>query len=416
MNRPSSLPFCRAKLCSLPSVLNAHTISSRQRGSYTHGETVHWACQSDYWVSIGVTEFNSTCANGSFSQPLKHCIEKPQCNALTAPQNGQVNSSSVAHVGDAVLYQCTPRHSLHGPNIKICSLDERNNLTYWSPPEKTSCSAEEYLCPSLLPQPHGNYSHYREHFHLEDTVVLICNNGYYIRDNSTSPERVQLRCRGMDWSPSQKHCQIIIQTNVTQELIESVTASVRYAVPSLRNNSLQLDGLLSSLACQDVIKEYTHYNAQETAAFHPTIQCYRRLAIRSGPSKYEGILEVSTAKGIEKVCIKESADAEIACNALGYHGYTTRIYDSAVAITTNLEVVDNSILRWNTMPCNIRITCRPSCEELHVDHGRSCRKSFENEQCHVKCDPGYYLIGASTLVCNGQGQWAGSTPRCDGKF
>ncbi len=69
----SPLPLCRARLCSPPFVPHAHTIQ-QQRGSYTHGQSVHWACQSGYWVSIGVTEVSSTCNEGSISPPLAQVV------------------------------------------------------------------------------------------------------------------------------------------------------------------------------------------------------------------------------------------------------------------------------------------------------------------------------------------------------
>ena len=350
-------------------------------------------------------------------------MEKPRCPALTTPQNGNINSSTVAlHVGDAVLYQCNPRHSLHGPSVKVCAWDGGNETAFWSPPDKTDCRAERYVCPNLLPQPHGSYSLLKEHFYPEDTVELLCNDGYYIRDDTLSPERVLLRCHGMDWTPSQNHCQTIIQTSVTHNLLDSVEASVWYAVPSLSDlRRLPPNNLYFSLACRNVTGEYDHYSVRIPRSPHSdplaqTIQCFRKLVIARGPSIYEGILTVSTPKGAEKICIEQHTDALIACNALGYSSYTSKVYHSAVSIPTTLAISSNrTIFPTTSVPCHYRIMCRQSCEAFAVNNGTSCRKSYEGESCHVTCNPGYDLVGSSTLSCDSQGQWTGYLPRCDGK-
>jgi hypothetical protein len=240
---------------------------------------------------------------------------------MTTPQNGSINSSAAdLHVGDAVLYQCNAGHSLHGPSEKICVLNGENETAYWSPPDETDCSTEYYVCPSLLPQPNGSYIHLKEHFYPEDTVTLVCNNGFYIRDDPVTPEKVLLRCHGMNWTPSQKHCQIIIQTNVTQNLLDSVVTSVWYAVPSLRNHPLPRNNLYYSLACQTVTGDYNDYSVLPplSDSLTLTIQCFRKLVIERGlgPSIYEGILSVSTTKGYEELCIDQHTDAQIACTAL----------------------------------------------------------------------------------------------------
>lgn len=448
-NSSSLLPLCMARLCS-PPFIPAHTIPQR-RGSYALGlgQSVHWACQSGYWVRAGVTEGYSTCIEGSIRPPLEHCIEKPRCPALTIPQHGSINSSAVAlHVGDAVSYQCNSRHSLHGPSVKICVWDGGNETAHWSPPDETDCSAEKYACPSLLPQPQGNYSHLKEHFYPEDTVELLCRDGYYIRDDPVSPERVMLRCHGMDWTPSQQHCQIIIQTGITHNQLDSVTASYWYAVPSLRNRPLPQNDVYYSLACRNVIGEYHHYVAlhQTTECFirklairsspsrhegslpvSPTegnqlcikrqiIKCYRkRLAIGSGPSRYEGILSISTLKGNERLCIKQYTNARIACTLLGYSMYSSEIYHSAVSIPTTLAISAHNIFPTN-MSCNHRIMCRHSCEAFTVDHGTGCRKSYERESCTVTCNPGYDLVGSSIFTCSNYSLWSSPIPRCDGKW
>ena len=115
-------------------VLHACTIR-QQRGLYTHGQSVHWACQSGYWVSIGVTEFSSTCNEGSFSPPLEHCTEKPRCPALTVQQNGSTNSHQF--ICSIHLFNVQFICSIHLFNVQfICSIHLFLGSAFFSLPLK----------------------------------------------------------------------------------------------------------------------------------------------------------------------------------------------------------------------------------------------------------------------------------------
>ena len=405
----SQLPHCRIIRCNFPSALQAYATASS--GSIQPGGNVMWNCVRDHWVKHEVNGFQSTCQeDGSWFPPTKNCSMKPTCPPLISPQHGSLQSKG--HVlDDVATYQCNPRFSLSGPALKKCVWDG-NDTAYWSPSNSTVCN-EYDTCPSLLPQPNGRYSQVKEHYFQGDTVELVCNESYYIQDDPASPHRVQLECLGKKWSPSQQHCQSNLNITAIEETVTFVKSLVQYTIPSLRNTRVPHTAIDPIMVCRDSVGVYVRH---ALAGEH--ITCYRQLFLTHNPTPYEGLLTVSTGSGNQKVCIKSTRVASTACSALGYGGYSVLVYQSAVPRSTTLSdsppSLSESVISANK-DCRHRIRCRASCNELPIPSGNTCLRSYENNQCFIRCNLGYALIGSSTLTCNSQGQWSGSIPRCDGE-
>lgn len=227
--------------------------------------------------------------------------------------------------------------------------------------------------------PNGRYSPARQNYYTMDTVNLSCNAGYYIQDDPVSPERVRLQCNGRDWNTTQMYCKLIISITSPAEYLDSVVASIRYAVPSLRNTLVPQNALYYSLACRNLTGN-VRYNILYTLSIYRRIQCYRRLSLINGPNVYEGVLSISTHSGNQSVCIEHNSAASTARRALGYGRYTSSLYRSAVPILTTLAYPSNRIVSTNKS-CHHRISCRKSCEELYVAYGTNCFKSFQGQSC-----------------------------------
>ena len=60
----------------------------------------------------------------------------------------------------------------------------------------------------LLPQPNGQYSNSGTHY-TGDKVVVTCSSGYYIEDDPSTLEEMEMECYGTHWYPEQKHCMLL---------------------------------------------------------------------------------------------------------------------------------------------------------------------------------------------------------------
>ncbi|GFT56630.1 CUB and sushi domain-containing protein 3 [Nephila pilipes] len=55
------------------------------------------------------------------------------------------------------------------------------------------------------------------------------------------------------------------------------------------------------------------------------------------------------------------------------------------------------------------------CPDIHVPHGTNsgaCTPGTPGQICTITCQTGYTLTGTGTLICQTNGQWSGSTPTC----
>ena len=434
---PAGRVYCDAQECPIPSILNAHVVSGVS--SAHHGDMVEWSCQDDYWVRQGVSTFSSRCQAGLWSPALQNCVEKPTCSRPIVSENGNANSTdSIFHVDDVISYACNSGYELQGTGTsKTCILsDSDGTTTSWSPNGPTFPSCQALECPALIPENmvNGNYRNtVRPRYFTGHTVQLVCNNGYYIRNDNIEPETAYFQCLGPNWNRTQSHCQSIVDVSISVKYITSAVGTVRYSVPSLL--STDVPESLFGFACERMIGlDYRHelinvdieyqthtlwgISFQVRSQSTTNLRCHTLVTLSDGPSYYEGILSVYTQNGFEKVCIEHQSAAVTACNALGYQQYTASVYQSSTALQTNLAVptTSSNVVTSSIKSCRHRISCRKSCEYLYLANGNNCYNNLEGQTCSFSCNPGYLLIGSSSLSCNSNGQWSGSQPRCDGKW
>lgn len=169
----------------------------------SHGDTVEWGCQNDYWVSRGVTEFSNTCSARTWDPRVQNCTEKPTCTVPSIPQNGNVNSiATIFHVDDAISYTCNFGYTLQGSADKLCTLNETDDITYWSPSGDVDCSVIECALPSisnarlLLGRRESNPIH-------GDTVFWGCQDSYWISNGVTE---FSSTCLAGSWIPALQNC------------------------------------------------------------------------------------------------------------------------------------------------------------------------------------------------------------------
>ena len=149
------------------------------------------------------------------------------------------------------------------------------------------------------------------------------------------------------------------------------------------------------------------------------ITCNRQYSLVGGPDSHTGILQVSTSKGKEKVCVTSNdANVQTVCNNLGYSQYTRSIVTIG-SQTTTLMIQQSLHADWRLtsqqQSCNKAIQCRAKCPVLNLLNGNDCYYTLEGQTCNFQCNSGYLLIGSASRTCTGNGQWTGTHPFCDCK-
>lgn len=182
---PTGEVNCKATECSLPAISHANILSGTGTSNPIHGDTVFWGCQSSYWVSHGVTEFNSTCFAESWIPPIQSCTRKPRCPAPTIPQHGHINSTaSYYYVDDMICYSCDFGYDLNPDNaVNQCLLNVNSNTAYWSPADEVTCNA--IVC-SLPSTDHADRLAGSSDPSHGDSVEWSCQRGYWVRRGVTT--------------------------------------------------------------------------------------------------------------------------------------------------------------------------------------------------------------------------------------
>ena len=408
------LPTCQHITCPIPVVSNAVIVTRRDAhnildcSSTAYYNCIYfWNCKVNYEIdTTGSNSFSSTCGETEWSPPLQVCNIKPSCSGLNAPLNGRISSTSV-YVGEHIYFTCNSGYQLQGPSSSECVRGTGNTASCVSSILPTCL---QIPCPSLLPQPNGVYSQHSTPLSTGDSVTLTCNNGYYIRDVVSNPEQQVLRCLGGMWDITQTHCQRSIEVINVEEKVLVVKGTPRYTFSSWAHKSI--DSSLYPQACSMIGGSYASIQSS-------VITCNRQYSLVGGPNSHTGILQVSTSKGKEKVCVTSNdVNVQTICNNLGYSQYTRSIVTIG-SQTTTLTIQQSLHADWRLtsqqQSCNKAIQCRAKCPDLNLLNGNDCYYTLEGQTCNFQCNSGHLLVGSASRTCTGNGQWTGTHPFCDCK-
>ncbi|XP_033647599.1 uncharacterized protein LOC117307061 [Asterias rubens] len=414
----SIIPRCSITECTLPVVTNAELVVGSDNPVYE--DTFSWRCVHGYEISRdGTNTFSSVCGHQSQWTPeIPTCYEKSKCTGLKAPQFGSVNATAI-YVEENVTYSCSSGYNLQGPAHKQCTR-VAGIEAFLSPSDVTQCVPR--VCPALLPQTHGFYNNIRSQYVTGDMVELVCNGGYYARDDRDYPEPMMFICNGYDWNPPQRHCQSIIEVFDARHYISHVDVSVQYTISSRQGTIVPTS--LYPRACRQILPHFTKWvlNPETLLSIHPRLDCHRAIYFANGPTRYEGILKISSENDFAYVCVMSNHlhTATEVCRQLGYEQYTSSIYHSASAIQTTYisQTSSPTKISQHEQLCNHRISCRRTCDQLFLPHGNwqfGCPQTLEGQTCDFSCDAGYGMIGSSSRTCTSNG-WTGNHPFCDGEL
>ncbi|KAK4809250.1 hypothetical protein QYF61_016064 [Mycteria americana] len=441
-------PRCEGRLCPSPSAIDHGQHDGKDVKAFIPGKSVNYSCDPGYSL-IGKTTLYCT-VNGTWSIPY------PRCEVITCTspdvQNGDVaeGQSAVYRPGANVTLQCRPGYVLRGSREAKCQPDGR-----WAPAVPTcepvvpcppppviahaTHSAElgtnftsgmsvTYSCqpgfsllgdPSVLCTASGNWSlpyprcaagcgtptpllfaelnkDYKNQteFPVGKTVKYTCRPGY-VKHPQIPPTITCLE--NQTWSEAQEFCKrrkcnhpgepengrVIVTTDLffgstvnytCNEGHRLVGASQRHCVISSSGTRVRWSG--DAPVCQSIVCDPP-----------PDIPHGRHSGHLMDTFSYADVVIYTCDPGHPL-----AGEPSIFCTTEdGEHGV------------------------WSGPPprCGGRLCPSPSAIDHGQHDGKDVKAFIPGKSVNYSCDPGYSLIGKTTLYCTVNGTWSIPYPRCE---
>ncbi|XP_048086105.1 CUB and sushi domain-containing protein 1 [Alosa alosa] len=403
------------------------------------GSTLRFSCDQGFRL---IGQSSATCTRSpqgiyQWNAPVPLC-QVVSCGMPLAPVNGSVIGQDFT-LGSRVEFQCNPGFRLVGPIAAAISCLESGR---WSTLEaQPRCVS--VTCPDIghSAVPHGRWRLIYGVANLYETLMmLICDPGYYYRG-----QRV-IRCQGngtWDYPEPRPACEIIscgeLGTPPNGNKIGTLTAygataifscNTGYTLVGSRVRECMSNGLWSGSEVQCLAG---HCGIPETIVNGQIIgenYNYRGSVVYQCSPGFR-IIGVSTRicdqdhrwSGKTPLCVP------ITCGHPGNPGYgmtqgTQFNLNDIVRFACNTGYVLQGAVKshcqtngqWsNALPkCKIVNCTDPGLVDNSVRQVLTSgpyRYSFQTTVSY-SCNPGHYLLGTSTLTCQGDGTWDRALPKC----
>ncbi|KAI8484967.1 hypothetical protein Bbelb_373740, partial [Branchiostoma belcheri] len=375
------------------------------------GLVAFYSCDPGYTLKGNFSRFCGYELPGIWNGSAPTCQSVP-CPALTAPTNGDVS-------GDMVLtFTCNTGYNLVGSSTLTCQED----LTWdGSPP-----TCEVVQCPVLAAPENGGKTGGNSY---QDVVTFTCDPGYVL-DGSSS-----LTC-GADatWSGIVPTCTLGQCPTMTPPANGAVSGSNNYGdeITFACNTGYNLVGS-STLTCQS---DLTWSRNPPTCSI---VQCPVLAAPenggKTGGNSYQDRVTFTCDPGYVL-----DGSSSLTCGAdatwSGNVPTCTRVQCPALQPPTNGDSSgDNYYQEVMSFTCNpgyepdgsASLTCQadgtwsgsvPSCTRAQCpqlitpNNGRKTGDNYYQDVVTFLCDPGYELVGPTSLTCQADRTWSGNVPTC----
>ncbi|XP_016399151.1 E-selectin-like [Sinocyclocheilus rhinocerous] len=361
---------------------------------FSYQSTCEFMCEEGYTLRdfSSSTLFCRATGRWNDSQPTCEIIKcKPE--DVTSPDHASVHCSHPHEnfsYDSQCEYSCEEGYELKGSSTTRCT-----STTEWSSKPPT---CELVRCPELIEPQKGQMQclHSMDIFSYQSTCEFMCEEGYTLRDSSSST----LFCRATGrWNDSQPTCEIIKckPEDVTSPDHASVHCSHPYGNFSYDSQC-----------------EYSCEEGYELKG-SSTTRCTSTTEWSSKPPTCELVqcLELISPQDGKMHCQHPIGrfSYQSTCEFMCEEGYTLRDSSSSTLFC-------RATGRWNdSQPTCEIIKCKPE-DVTSPDHASvHCSHPHENysydSQCEYSCEEGYKLKGSSTTRCTSTTEWSSKPPTCE---
>ncbi|XP_070563038.1 LOW QUALITY PROTEIN: sushi, von Willebrand factor type A, EGF and pentraxin domain-containing protein 1-like [Ptychodera flava] len=345
----TDVPSCVAVECGEPSSPNNGFVSEN---AVTYGSVVHYGCDEGYNLK-GSPEIRCL-ADGSWSNQTPVC-EKLSCGLPQRVKNSD-HSGLWFFYGNKIHYTCDEGYEMHGNDTIECLANGE-----WS--EGPACSI--ITCGNPNEIENGTYQ--LTGIEYNDMVTFSCDLGYQMVGTAS-----QYCLSTGIWGGEQPKCEIIV-CGEPQSIEHGIYTASALVFGGVAEYSC-IPGY--SLTPAGTVKcEYTG-NWSHVPVCLP-VTCKRPSAVPNGTAKVSGYVY---GKNITYACVT---------------GYLLQGHQH---ITCEADAT------WSGQPprCEI-VQCGPPVE---VHHATVTGDEYEyGKAVKFQCQPGYKMLGNSTVVCQATGKW-----------
>ncbi|XP_052242297.1 sushi, von Willebrand factor type A, EGF and pentraxin domain-containing protein 1-like [Dreissena polymorpha] len=349
---------CTNKDCQDPPVLQN---GFHDATTTTYNSTVMYSCNPGF-IMFG--ESSITCLDtGNWSELLVNCTIK-DCHSPPVMHNGNLTVSTTTYNSTAI-YTCSSGYDIHGPNsIRCLATGDWDKL-------EAKCTIKDCQDPPVL----QNGFHNATTTTYNSTAIYSCNPGY------TKFGENSITC---------------LDTGNWSKLLVNCTIKDCATPPALTNG-----GFTSHNTIFNSTVEYTCNHGYELIGMS-TIRC----------------LETGNWNSLETHCTLKNCHSPPVLQ-YGYSNVSKTTYNSTVIYTCSSGYDmhgPNSITcletgYWDKLEAKCTIKDCGAPPEL-TNGDRTFHNTTVNSTVQYMCNPGYDLIGMSTISCLESGTWNSLEANC----
>uniref|UniRef100_A0A9J8B712 E-selectin n=1 Tax=Cyprinus carpio carpio TaxID=630221 RepID=A0A9J8B712_CYPCA len=420
---------------------------------FRYQSTCEFMCEEGYTLrdSSSSTLLCGATGHWNDSQPTCEIIKcKPE--DITPPDHASVRCSHPHgnfSYDSQCEYSCEEGYELKGSSTTRCT-----STTEWSSKPPT---CELVRCPELIKPQKGQMQclHSLDIFSYQATCEFMCEEGYTLRDSSSST----LFCGEMGhWNDSQPTCEII--KCKPEDITPPDHASVHCSHP---HENFSYDSQCE-YSCEEgyELKGSSMTRCTSTTEWSskpPTcelVRCPELIKPQKGQMQCLHSLDIfSYQSTCEFMCeegytLRDSSSSTLFCGAMGHwndaqptceiikckpedvtsqdhasvhcsHPHENFSYDSQCEYSCEegYELKGSSMTRctstteWSSKPPTCELIQCPALD-IPINGELSCTSSFKyGSKCSFSCAEGFYIQGASEISCTKAAKWSQEPPRCE---
>eukprot|EP00062_Callorhinchus_milii_P016178 gi/632967218/ref/XP_007899854.1/ PREDICTED: CUB and sushi domain-containing protein 3 [Callorhinchus milii] len=422
----NSAPMCRVVNCSDPGIPgNSIRESKIEHGNFTYNSMVFYDCNPGYFL-FGSSVL--TCqSNGYWDKPLPECT-LVDCSHPGIPPN-VILSGDKFTFGATIHYSCVGKRLLMGPSMRSCQMNG-----HWSG-SIPHCSGDAAgMCGDPGPPAHGFRN--ESDFRIKSAVHFTCPTGYILHGS------VKRTCLpNSTWSGRQPECKAVncgnpgtaangrvfridgttYSNSVTYSCLEG------YLLTGSATRQCTVNGTWSGnlpnctiISCGDpgVPASGMRLGDKFTVGQNVTYLCQPGYTMDSKGSKIRTCTGNGTWTGSMPFCkgVICSSPPQI---SNGKMEGTNFDWGSSISYSCSpgyelsfpaiLTCVGNGTWKGEVPQCLPKFCGDPGVPA----QGRREGKSFiYQSEVSFRCNSPFVLVGSSTRICQADGTWSGSQPRC----
>ncbi|KAL5252397.1 hypothetical protein ACHWQZ_G015236 [Mnemiopsis leidyi] len=409
--------ICGSAGCSINAFIHRSTDLVSNKDAFVCGESATLRCRSPDKVLQGHAVL--TCGLGGWEGTLPMCVDE-SCPPIPHFENGRVMSTGLTY-GKFTHFMCDVGYELEGQQYLVCLGTE---WSYSFP----ACVKKIETCEELLLS--ENHLKNSSSVDIGAAVKVSCIQGY---ETSGTPELYCLD--GGVWSSEVPICEKIkcsplpeidnaIVIHSESGLLVNITCEKGYQISGAAALQCTERGVWSSEvpSCLPNVCQLPSTNNgswyRVSDRHIALLRCDRGFTVEGDSELYCGSNNTWTSSNIGR-CVRKQ------CPELGHvtHGALSSEETAAgsiVEITCDegyarsghwkLTCLSNG--DWDYPLPDCRVT---ECQTLPgIENGYvSSQRFVQGSVVEIICEPGYRLIGHSSLRCLPSGDWSAEMPRCD---